>query len=84
MKFARWLNSLTPLDHTVILALFFISCGLAYFTIVLFRNWYQKIHDNNPYTHDIRITPFGLLGIGIFYAIILYRIVGIPLTNLLK
>ncbi len=81
MTFGQWLNSLTALDHTILFVFFLVGCGLAYVTIHFFKNWYKKIHKDSPYTHEMRITPFGLLGTAFIYTFILYRLIGTKITD---
>ena len=76
MKFSKWLYDLTGTDQLIILAFFSIGLGLSYFTILALRVWHKRVHSNTKYFHEMRITPFGLVGIAAIYSIILYMSMG--------
>jgi len=83
MKFGRWLNSLTLIDYVVIL-FFFAICGwLAHLTMKGFRSLVKKTQ-HSPYAEEFRTSPFVFIALAIPYTIILYRLIGIYLTELLK
>ncbi|MAD51859.1 MAG: hypothetical protein CMF79_04705 [Candidatus Marinimicrobia bacterium] len=83
MKFGRWLNSLTFIDHVIILLFFSISFWLAHLTMNGFRKLVERTNQN-PYAQEFRSSPLILSVIAIPYTIILYRIFGLFLTELLK
>jgi len=83
MKFGRWLNSLTFIDHAIILLIFTICFWLASVTMKGFRTLVEKTN-RSPYAEEFRSSPLILFMIAIPYTIILYRIFGIYLTELLK
>ncbi|MDP6339894.1 MAG: hypothetical protein QF842_06175 [Candidatus Marinimicrobia bacterium] len=81
MKFAKWLYNLSGTDHLIIMAFFAIGLGLSYFTIIVLRAWHEKLHGSIKYTHAVRITPFGLVGIALAYMVILYMSMGEMITR---
>jgi hypothetical protein len=76
LKFANWLYNLTGTDQLIILAFFILGLGLSYFTILSLRAWHEKIQGGKKYSHEVRVTPFGLIGIATIYATILYMSMG--------
>lgn len=83
MKFGRWLNSLTFIDHLVILFLFVIASYVAYISMKGLRTFVEKTQ-KSPYANEFRITPFMFFTFAIPYTIFLYIIVGGFITNWLK
>ncbi|MBN4080789.1 hypothetical protein JYT44_00350 [Caldithrix abyssi] len=81
MRFGRWLYGLTGTDQLIIMAFFAIGLGLSYLTIIGLRSWHEKIHSGQKYSHDVRITPFGLVGIAMVYTIIIYMSIGESVTG---
>ncbi len=82
MKAGQWLNSLTGLDHAILGGFFIIACTLTWFTLQWVRQMYKRLHDENPYAHVFRITPFPFLGLAILYTAILYLLFGNLITGL--
>ncbi|MAE10086.1 MAG: hypothetical protein CMF78_02695 [Candidatus Marinimicrobia bacterium] len=74
MKFARWLNSLSNVDHLVILFLFILAGLLAHLTLQQVRKWYTKQQEDNPFAKKIRISPIAFFAVTIPYTIILYKL----------
>ena len=58
MEFGQWLNSLTWLDHVVILLIFVVASYLAQLSITGFRHIIQSAQKKNPYLDQLRTTPF--------------------------
>lgn len=83
MIFGRWLNSLTFIDHVIILLIFSISCWIAHVSMKGFRKLVEKTNQS-PYAMEFRSSPFIIFVIAVPYTIIIYRIFGIYLTELLK
>jgi len=81
MKFSKWLYNLSGTDQLIILAFFTIGLGLSYLTIISLRSWHEKIRGGQGYTHEVRITPFGLMGIAMVYTLILYTAIGESVTR---
>ncbi len=83
MKFGYWLNSLTWSDHVVILLLFAICGWFAHLTMKGFRLLVKKTQ-HSPYAQEFRTSPFIFFAVAIPYTIILYRLIGIYLSEMLK
>ncbi|MEA1881185.1 MAG: hypothetical protein U9N31_02120 [Candidatus Marinimicrobia bacterium] len=81
MKFAKWLYNLSGTDQLIILAVFGIGLGLSYFTILVLRLWHERVHGGSKYSHEMRVTPFGLIGIAAIYSTILYMSIGETVTK---
>ncbi len=74
MKLGHWLNSLTFLDHLLLLLLFLIGVYFSKLTLDALREFYRRKTNNSPYMVKYRITPLALLSLGIFYTFILVKI----------
>ena len=84
MEFGQWLNSLTWLDHVVILLIFVVASYLAQLSIIGFKHIIQSAQKKNPYLNQLRPTPFLFFGFAIPYTILLYKILGNIITQYLK
>jgi len=84
MEFGQWLNSLTWLDHVVILLIFVVASYLAQLSITGFRHIIQSAQKKNPYLDQLQTTPFLFFGFAIPYTILLYKILGNIITQYLK
>ena len=76
MNFARWLNSLSGLDHLIILFLFILAGLFAHLTFQQVRKWYTKQQENNPFAKQMRISPIAFFALAFPYTIILYKLLG--------
>ena len=83
MEFGQWLNSLTWLDHIIILLIFIIASYLALLSIAGFKQIMRSAQKKNPYLGQIRTTPFLFFGFAIPYTILLYKILGNIITQYL-
>ncbi|MDP6991593.1 MAG: hypothetical protein QGF89_02775 [Candidatus Marinimicrobia bacterium] len=81
MKFAKWLYNLSNTDQYILIGFFIASLGLSYLTIIIFRAWHLKIHGSNKFAHEMRVTPFGLVGVALLYSVILYMSIGETVTK---
>jgi hypothetical protein len=84
MEFGQWLNSLTWLDHVVILLIFMVASYLAKLSIAGFNHIIQSAQKKNPYLDQLRTTPFLFFGFTIPYTILLYKLLGNIITQYLK
>jgi len=84
MEFGQWLNSLTWLDHVVILLIFVVASYLARLSITGFKYIIQSAQKKNPYLDQLRTTPFLFFGFAIPYTILLYKLLGNIITQYLK
>ena len=83
MEFGQWLNSLTWLDHIIILLIFIIASYLAQLSIAGFKHIIQSAQKKNPYLDQLQTTPFLFFGFAIPYTILLYKILGNIITQYL-
>ena len=83
MELGQWLNSLTWLDHIIILLIFIIASYLAQLSIAGFNQIMQSAQKKNPYLGQIRTTPFLFFGFAIPYTILLYKLLGNIITQYL-
>jgi len=84
MEFGQWLNSLTWLDHVIILLIFIVASYLAQLSIKGFKHIIQSAKKKNPYAVQLQSTPFLFFGFAIPYTILLYKILGNIITQYLK
>ncbi|MFQ6678174.1 MAG: hypothetical protein ACE5D0_07595 [Fidelibacterota bacterium] len=83
MSFGKWLNSLTWIEHLVVIFLFAIASYSAHVTMIGLRNLFEKTQ-KSPYSNEFRSSPFMFFAFAIPYTIILYRIFGSYIVDLLK
>ena len=74
MKLGNWLNSLSFFDHLLLLLLFLVGIYSSKLTLEALRELYRKKTNDSPYMVKYRITPLALLSLGIFYTVILIKI----------
>ena len=84
MEFGQWLNSLTWLDHVVILLIFVVASYLAQLSIAGFKHIIQSAQKKNPSLDQLQTTPFLFFGFAIPYTILLYKILSNIITQYLK
>ena len=84
MELGQWLNSLTWLDHIIILLIFINDGYMAQLSIAGVNQIMQSAQKNNPYLGQIRTTPFLFFGFAIPYTILLYKLLGNIITQYLK
>jgi len=75
MNLGKWLNSLSTMDHLILLILFIISCFLSNQTLITFIELYDKKMDYSKFRIKFRVAPTALLSLGLFYSIIIYQII---------
>lgn len=81
MKFAKWLYNLSNTDQYILIGFFVVGLGLSYLTITMLRAWHLKIHGSDKYSHEMRVTPFGLVGLALLFTVILYMSIGETVTR---
>tara|TARA_B100000809_G_scaffold247663_1_gene276955 strand:- start:94 stop:357 length:264 start_codon:yes stop_codon:yes gene_type:complete len=84
MEFGQWLNSLTWLDHVVILLIFVVASYLAQLSIAAFKHIIQSAKKKNPYLDQLQTTPFLFFCFAIPYTILLYKLLGNIITQYFK
>jgi hypothetical protein len=75
MSLGQWLNSLSTMDHLILLILFIISCYLSNQTLKNLIELYDKKTGYSKFRIKFRVTPAALLSLGLFYSIIIYQII---------
>ena len=84
MKFGKWLNQLDGLDHLVILTCFAVAVLIAHYVIRYLINFYSHVQRDNKYAPDLRPTPIVYFLIALPITIIIYVLVGSPVTLWLR
>ena len=84
MEFGQWFNSLTWLDHVIILLIFMVASYLAQLSIAGFKHIIKSAQKKNPYAGQLQSSPFLFFGFAIPYTILLYKILGNIITQYLK
>lgn len=74
MKLGHWLNSLSFVDHLVLLLLYIIGVYFSKLTLEALREFYRKKTNDSPYMVKYRITPLAMLSLGLFYTVIIVKI----------
>jgi len=83
MSFGQWLNSLTWIEHIVILFFFILASYFTHLTLKGFRSVILK-SQKNPYAIEFRTSPFMFFALAIPYTILLYRIFGSYIVQFMK
>ena len=83
MSFGKWLNSLTWIDHLVILLLFTLASYVALLSMKGLRTFVEKTR-SSPYANEFRTSPFMFFAFAIPNTIFLYQLVGGVITKWLK
>ncbi|MFH1851445.1 MAG: hypothetical protein ABIA75_03795 [Candidatus Neomarinimicrobiota bacterium] len=81
MNFGRWLNSLTGLDHLVLLVCIGLSVLAARYILHGVRNIYEHLQKDNRYAPEFRVTPAASFLVVLPVAIIIYLALGLPLSG---
>ncbi len=84
MTAGQWLNSLTFLDHVVILGFFAIACLMTWWLVTTAKHVYQRLQQDNPYAQDFRVTPLPFMGVAVLITILLYSLMGSFITRFLE
>jgi hypothetical protein len=74
MRFSRWLNSLGFPEFLTLLILLLSAAYLANLSFLMFKNWYDNKQKDNPYSEEVRSSPFLFVAITIPYFLILFGI----------
>ena len=74
MEFSRWLNSLGFVEFLTLLILLGLAAYLANLSFLMFQNWYNTKQKDNPYSEEIRKSPFLFVGITIPFFLLLLGI----------
>lgn len=74
MKLGHWLNSLSALDHAILLLVFLLGIYLSKTTLDGLIEYYNKKTNHNKFRVRFRVTPGALLVLGFIYSLVLYQI----------
>ena len=74
MTLGNWLNSLSALDHIILLIIFFAGILLSRISLNALIKYYEEKTHYSEYRKRFRITPFSLLSLGLLYFILIYKI----------
>ena len=74
MSLGKWLNNLTAIDHAILLILFIIGVYLSHLTLRTLFKFYDEKTTHSKYRLKLRITPFSLLSLGLFYTYLIYQL----------
>jgi len=72
MEFSRWLNSLGFVEFLTLLILLGLAAYLANLSFLMFQNWYNNKQKDNPFSEEIRRSPFLFIGITVPFLLLLY------------
>ena len=77
MTLGQWLNSLSVLDHIILLIMFLAGILLSRISLNALIKYYEEKTNYSEYRKQFRITPFSLLSLGILYFLIIYKILSV-------
>ena len=84
MTLGQWLNSLSVLDHIILLIMFLAGVLLSRISLNALIKYYEKKTNYSEYRKQFRITPFFLLILAMFYSTILYISMGENITKWIR
>ena len=74
MTLGKWLNSLSTLDHILLLSLYVGCVFLSKITFKSMIDYYNEKKQYNKFRIKFRISPFALLSLAFIYSFFLYQI----------
>lgn len=74
MTIGEWLNSLSALDHGLLLALYIFGVYLSKVTIEALIEFYDTKKRHNKFRVQFRVTPAALLSLAFIYTLIIYKL----------
>ncbi len=77
MTLGQWLNSLSVLDHIILLIMFLAGVLLSRISLNALIKYYEEKTNYSKYRKQFRITPFSLLSLGVLYFLIIYKILSV-------
>ncbi len=77
MTLGQWLNSLSALDHIILLIIFLFGVSLSRISLSALIKYYEKKTNFSEYRKQFRITPFSLLSLGVLYSFLIYKVLSV-------
>ena len=77
MTLGKWLNSLSALDHIILLIMFLAGILLSRISLKALIKYYEEKTNYSEYRKQFRITPFSLLSLGVLYFFIIYKVLSV-------
>ena len=74
MKLGHWLNTLSAIDHAILLIVFLFGVFLSKTTLDGLIEYYDKKTNHSKFRVRFRVTPLSLLILAFIYSFILYKI----------
>ena len=74
MNLGHWLNSLSAVDHGILLIIFIIGLFFSHTTIKASIEFYDKKKKHQKSRIRFRVTPASLVIFGFIYSLIIYNI----------
>ena len=77
MTLGQWLNSLSVIDHIILLIMFLAGVLLSRISLNALIKYYEEKTNYSEYRKQFRITPFSLLSLGVLYFLIIYKLLSV-------
>lgn len=74
MNLGEWLKSLTAIDQIILLIIYGVCVYLSKITLKSLIDYYDIKKEHSKFRIRFRVTPAALLGLALFYSIIIYNI----------
>ncbi len=74
MTLGQWLNSLSSMDHLILLLLYIGSIYLSNITLNAMIDYYNEKKQFNKFRIKFRVSPIALLSLGFLYSFFIYKI----------
>ena len=74
MSLGQWLNSLSTVDHGILLAIFLVGIYFSYATLESLIEFYDNKKKHSKFRVRFRVTPAALIFFGLIYSLIIHQI----------
>ncbi len=81
MKLGNWLNSLSGLDHLIILFCFGLAAIMSHYILKVVRQLYYQLQKDNLFAPEFRITPALFFVFALPLTVAVYLLLGIALSD---
>jgi len=82
MRFGKWLNSLTGIDHLVIIFCFLVASGITHYLLKYLEQIYNHLQRDNKYANKFRVTPILFFLVAFPIATAIYLVIGAPIASI--
>ena len=74
MSLGQWLNSLSAVDHGILLVIFLVGVYFSYATLEALIEFYDTKKKYSKFRVHFRVTPAALIILGFIYSLLIHQI----------